>query len=131
MSSLKLTSPAHPSLQGSRAGNASQQQPVQAPAVISVLCTPVLAGSLSNADELADKDAAVLGSLPSRHPRQKLDFLQPGATQVRVLIHGLRLIVWCANGAYHVKQSAGCPEPCNEYWRRSRCQQARPAFPLY
>ena len=33
-----------------------------------------LPGSLSNADELAGQDEVVLGSLPSRHPRQKLDF---------------------------------------------------------
>ncbi|CAL8472353.1 g11896 [Coccomyxa elongata] len=35
---------------------------------------PALAGSLSNADELAWADDVVIGSVPSRHPRQKLDF---------------------------------------------------------
>ena len=35
---------------------------------------PVLAGSLSNADEMAGADEVVIGSVPSRHPRQRLDF---------------------------------------------------------
>lgn len=35
---------------------------------------PILAGSLSNADEMAGADDVVMGSLPSRHPRQRLDF---------------------------------------------------------
>ena len=83
MSSLKLSSPVHPLLHRSSASvSPAQQQPPQAPAVLRVLRTPVLAGSLSNADELADKDAAVLGSLPSRHPCQKLDFLQASAIEV-------------------------------------------------
>ena len=34
-----------------------------------------LPGSLSNADELAGHNEVVLGSLPSRHPRQRLEFL--------------------------------------------------------
>lgn len=35
---------------------------------------PVLAGSLSNADEMAGENDVVIGSAPSRHPRQRLDF---------------------------------------------------------
>ena len=35
---------------------------------------PILAGSLSNADEMAGADDVVMGSLPSRHPRQRLYF---------------------------------------------------------
>lgn len=41
---------------------------------------PALAGSLSNADELASADDVVIGSVPSRHPRQKLDFGDRSAT---------------------------------------------------
>ena len=45
---------------------------------------PVLAGSLSNADEMASDSDVVIGSVPSRHPRQKLDFGDRSAA-VRIL----------------------------------------------
>lgn len=46
---------------------------------------PVLAGSLSNADEMAGADEVVIGSVPSRHPRQRLDFGQRPANVRKIL----------------------------------------------
>ncbi len=63
------------------AAAAAESSSRAAPGLLSEAGRP-LPGALSNAEELAGQDEVILGSLPSRHPRQKLEFAQQTPLQV-------------------------------------------------